>query len=80
MRVKDPIRVAVVFGPGRSIRPVWFDRQRVKHAILETTYTWEEQRGGSRVLHFSVKDEKGLYELSYDTAQLTWELHGIESD
>jgi hypothetical protein len=80
MRFREPIRVAVVFGPGHSIRPVWFDRQRLKHTIREITYTWEERRGASRVLHFAVRDEGGLYELSYDTCQLTWELHGIEEE
>ena len=78
MKVREPIRVAVVFGPGRSIRPVWFDRKNLKHTVLETTYTWTDQQGSARRLHFAVRDEGGLYELTYDTDQQTWELSGLE--
>ena len=78
MRIREPIRVAVVFGPGSSIKPVWFDWKRQKHTILETTYSWEGKRGDTRLLHFSVRDEGGLYELTYDTTQQTWALEGIE--
>lgn len=78
MRVREPIRVAVVFGPGRAIKPVWFDRHNRKHAILETTYTWTDMKGSSRRMHFSVRDEGGLYELTYDTADQTWELTGLD--
>jgi hypothetical protein len=74
-----PIRVAVVFGPGRTIKPVWFDWQNCKHAILETTYTWTDLKGSAKRLHFSVRDEGALYELTYNTAEQTWELHLIES-
>lgn len=79
MRVREPIRVAVVFGPGRRIRPVWFDWQNRRHAILETTYTWADTRGSSRRLHFSVRGEGGLYELTYDTGEQTWELADLEA-
>jgi len=75
---KNPIRVAVVFGPGRTIRPVWFDLQNRKHSIIETTYTWTDLKGSARRLHFSVRDEGGLYELTYNTAEQTWELNRIE--
>ena len=79
MRVKEPIRVAVVFGPGRSIRPVWFDWKSRKHAVLETTYVWSDLKGDARRLHFAVRDSCGLYELVYDTAEQTWELTGLEA-
>ena len=75
----NPIRVAVVFGPGRIIKPVWFDLQNRKHAILETTYTWTDLKGSAKRLHFSVRDEGALYELTYNTAEQTWELNQIES-
>ena len=78
MRIREPIRVAVIFGPGSSISPVWFDWRRRKHTILETTYSWEGKRGDARLLHFSVRDEGGLYELTYDTREQTWTLDGIE--
>ena len=80
MRVKEAIRVAVVFGPGRSIRPIWFDWQNRKHTVMETTYTWSDLEGSSRRLHFAVRDEGGLYDLTYDTAAQTWELTGLDND
>ena len=71
------IRVAVLFGPGHSIKPVWFDWERRKHTILETTYTWEDCKGDKKLLHFAVRDEGGLYELIFDTGEQTWSLEGI---
>lgn len=76
--IKSPIRVAVIFGPGLSIKPVWFDWQNRKHSILETTYIWTDLKGSAKRLHFSVRDEGGLYELTYNTAEQTWELIRIE--
>lgn len=78
MRVKEPIRVAVVFGPGQLIKPVWFDWRNRKHAILETTYIWSDLKGSARRLHFSVRGEGALYELTYDTTDQTWELSALE--
>lgn len=79
MKVKEPIRVAVVFGPGRTIKPVWFDWKNRKHAVLETTYTWCDLKGEARRLHFAVRDEGGLYQLTYDTNEQTWSLEGMET-
>ena len=56
MRIKEPIRVAVVFGPGHSIKPVWFDWRRRKYTVKEITYTWRERRGEATVFHFAVSD------------------------
>ena len=80
MRIREPIRVAVIFGQNRSIKPVWFDWKSLKHPILETTYRWEDWRGETKLLHFAVKDEGGLYELVYDTKEQTWSLEGLESE
>ena len=80
MRINELIRVAVVFGPGRTIKPVWFYRGNRKHAVLETTYTWSDLKGSARRLHFAVRDAGGLYELTYDTVAQTWELTGLEGD
>ena len=70
--------MAVVFGPGRTIKPVWFDWHNRKHAILETTYTWSDFKGSACRLHFAVRDGGGLYQLTYDTSEQTWSLEGIE--
>lgn len=80
MRIRESIRVAVVFGPGRTIKPVWFDWKSRKHVVLETTYTWTDLKGSARRLHFAVRDEGGLYELTYDTVEQSWELSGLEGN
>ncbi|MDD2851792.1 MAG: hypothetical protein PHY09_07815 [Desulfuromonadaceae bacterium] len=76
--IKYPLRVAVIFGPGLSIKPVWFDLHIRKHSILETIYTWTDLKGSAKRLHFTVRAEGGLYELTYNTAEQTWELGRIE--
>jgi hypothetical protein len=61
-RVKEPIRIATIFTPGRQLKPVWFEWQRRKHTILETTYFWKERVGNTLLLHFSVTDGEAMYE------------------
>jgi hypothetical protein len=79
VQIRELIRVAVVFGPGRAIKPVWFDWKSRKHAVLETTYTWSDLKGSARRLHFAVRGEEGLYELVYDTKEQIWSLGGLEA-
>jgi hypothetical protein len=78
-RIREPIRIATVFTPGRQIRPVWFDWHNRKHTVLETCYVWEERHGDTNLLHFSVRDEAALYELVYDTRNQSWTIDGIEA-
>jgi hypothetical protein len=75
---REPIRVAAIFGPDGKILPVWFEWQCRKHTVIATTYRFESRRGESRLLHFTVKSEGGLYELTYNTDDQTWLLRGIE--
>ena len=77
-RMGEAIRVAVIFGPGSVIQPVWFEWRRRKHRVLATTFRHERRRGAARLLHFTVQGEGGLYELSYDTGTQTWALWGLE--
>lgn len=80
MKVRERnIRVATVFETSGKIKPIWFDWHNRKHAVLETTYTWSDLKGNAKRLHFSVRDEGGLYQLTYDTNEQTWSLEGIES-
>lgn len=79
-RVREPIRVAVVFGPGRTIKPVWFEWRRRKHTISQTTYTWSDKVGETNRLHFSVSDGEALYELMYSTTDQSWSLLNIAVD
>lgn len=77
-RIKEQIRIATIFTPGRLIKPVWFDWHNRKHTILETTYHWKEQTGAVTLLHFSVTDGEALYDLVYNTLDQSWLLNGIE--
>jgi len=77
-KIKEPVRVAVVFGePGRTIKPVWFYWNLQKHTVLETTYILESHCGDSRLIHFTVRDDGGLYDLIYNTKDNTWILEGV---
>lgn len=77
-RIKEPIRIATIFIPGRQIKPVWFDWHNRKHTILETCYFWKERSGDTTLLHFSVKSEEALFELVYNTKEQDWTIDGIE--
>lgn len=74
----EPVRVAVIFGPGGKISPVWFEWLRRKHTVTATTYRYEGRRGEARLLHFTVTADGGLFELSYNTDDQTWQLRSIE--
>jgi len=79
MRIDTPIRVGAIFGPGRQIRPVWFDWQRRKYTVQHITYRWQQQEGETVQLHFAVSDGQSLFELVYDTARQTWSLEALEA-
>jgi len=79
-RIREPIRVAVVFGPGRQIKPVWFEWRRRKHAIQQTTYTWTDRVGDDTRLHFSVSDGEALFELVYNTVSQSWTLLNLQAE
>jgi hypothetical protein len=72
------IRVAVVFGPGLKIRPIWFDLNRKQHTILQITNSWRDRKGETVFMHFHVTDEGALYELVYNMADASWKLEQIE--
>ncbi len=77
---QEPVRVAVIFGPGNSIRPVWFDWRRRKYAIEEVTCSWEERQGEIRLFHFAVSDPaRNLFELTYNATSHCWSLAAIET-
>ena len=73
------IRVAVVFGPGMNIKPVWFELNKKQHAIRQITNTWKDRKGETIFMHFHVTDEGALYELIYNMTDATWRLEQIEA-
>ena len=72
------IRVAVVFGPGLKIKPVWFDFNRKQHTIRQITNSWRDKKGETVFMHFHVTDEGALYELIYNMSDASWRLERIE--
>jgi len=68
----EQVRVAAVFEPGKRIRPVWFERNRRQHKVLETTYSWRDQVGDATLLHFTVSDGEALFELIYNPHEGNW--------
>jgi hypothetical protein len=79
MPVRDPVRVAVIFEPGKRPRPVWFDRRHHKHVVKETTYSWQDRSGNKPELHFTVTDGEALFELVYNLLDGTWTLADREA-
>ncbi|HEX9777129.1 MAG TPA: hypothetical protein VGA63_03210 [Geopsychrobacteraceae bacterium] len=77
--IVENLRVGVVHGPGRRIRPVWFDLNRRKHNILQITNVWRDRCGETRLIHFHVTDEGALYELVYNLTTTSWNLERIEA-
>ncbi len=77
-RIDAPVRVAVIFGPGARVQPVWFEWDRRKYSINTVTYRYEGRDGNSRLLHFTVMVDDGLYELTYNTSDQLWLLRQVE--
>lgn len=77
-RIRENIRVAVIFGPGNRVAPVWFDWRRRKHTVKEITYTWQERQGDATILHFAVSDGVDLFELAYNTGNQLWDLTAVD--
>ena len=66
--------MAVIFAPGKRIRPVWFERHRRQHKVVEITYSWCAQAGDTHCLHFTVSDGEALFELIYNPGDSSWTL------
>lgn len=77
-KLREKIRVAVIFGPGDRMRPVWFDWGNRKYAVKEVAYSWRESLGDAICIRFSVTDGANLFELTYNTAKLLWLLTGVK--
>ncbi|ANA41728.1 hypothetical protein A2G06_16420 (plasmid) [Geobacter anodireducens] len=79
-RIREQIRVGVVFGPGPSIHPIWFDWRREKRTIEKVTYRWRHMAGNALLLHFAVTDGTSLYELIYNAKDQLWTLEAVDGD
>lgn len=75
-----PLRVAAIFSPGGKITPKWFELNRRKHEIRETTYFWQDRAGDTPRMHYAVSDGEALYELVYNTCDQTWTLVQLKAE
>jgi hypothetical protein len=75
-----PVRIAVVFEPGKKARPVWFELNRKQHKVAETTYHWKDSIGNTPLLHYAVTDGEALYELVFNPLDQSWTLQGLKTD
>ncbi len=65
--------------PG-GVRPVWFAWKGRQIRIKETTFVWKTWQGSAAILHFSVTDGQGLYEIGYNAESMGWRLIKSEGD
>lgn len=77
VELNEPIEVAAVFSRG-GIRPVWFSWNGRQVRVSETTFFWRTREGSAAILHFSVTDGQGLYEICYNAETLGWRLLNSE--
>ncbi len=75
--LNETISVGAVFSAG-AVKPVWFSRHGRRVRIQEIAYTWKTREGSAPVLHFSVTDGQGLYEIRFNTISLAWKLENAE--
>ena len=76
----DPIRIAVIYEPGKRIRPVWFELNRKQHKVVETTYHWQDKIGEARYLHYTVTDGEVLYELIFNPLDQSWTINSQQTE
>jgi len=68
----EAVKVGVVFFRG-DVKPVWFSRNAATQiTIRKVAFTWKTREGSALILHFSVTDGQGLYEICYNTETLQW--------
>ncbi len=75
--LNEIIAVGAVFSAG-AVKPIWFSRQGRRIQIREIAYTWKTREGSTPVLHFSVTDGQGLYEIRFNTVSLNWKIQNTE--
>lgn len=71
-----PVRIGVVFTPDKKAKPIWFELNRQKHVVKDTTYHWKDRVGDVTLLHYAVTTDEALYELVFNCTDQSWSLYG----
>ncbi|MCX7991221.1 MAG: hypothetical protein N2999_04170 [Proteobacteria bacterium] len=69
----DFIKVATIFKKG-MIFPIWFERKGQKYPIDKILYRWEERKGRSQILYFSVVSGEENYNIAFDSENFIWHI------
>jgi hypothetical protein len=77
LEIDEPIVVGAVFSRG-TVKPVWFTWNGREIRIREIAFTWKTQEGKASLLHFSVADGQGLYEIVYNMETTGWRVLNVE--
>ena len=77
IEINEPITVGAVFSKG-GVKPVWFSRKGRQIRVREVAFTWKTREGRACILHFSVTDGQGLYEIAYNIETMGWRLLNAE--
>jgi hypothetical protein len=78
--IGEKVPVMAVFGGSCGLKPFKFKWLERIITVTDITYSWVDMKGKSKIYHFSVTDGRVLYELSFNTTSLTWNLEKIETD
>lgn len=73
LSLDDAITVGAVFSKG-TVKPVWFSWNGREIRVRELALTWKTRNGSATILHFSVSDGQGLYEIVFNTMNFTWKI------
>lgn len=74
--INQKIKVGAVFD-GAIIKPKWFIWVNKKFEVKKTAMRWKSTEGAATILHFSITDEKNMYELSLNQKTMEWMLNNI---
>jgi hypothetical protein len=75
-----PVRIGVVFEPNKRAKPVWFELNRQKFVVKETTYHWRDRVGDTLLLHYAVTTDGALYELIFNCTDQSWSLYKQDTE
>jgi len=79
VEIDESIAVGAVFSRG-GVKPAWFEWRGRQVRVREIAFTWKTREGSACILHFSVTDGQGLYEICFNQASLGWCLSKAEGD
>ena len=77
VEINESITVGAVFSRG-AVKPVWFTWHGRQIRISEIALSWKTKEGSAGILHFSVADGQGLYEIRYNKETMGWRLAHAE--